>query len=53
MARKTKAPATPATTTEVRAWARENGLDVASKGRLPQSVKEAFSAKTGQPIAAA
>ncbi len=29
-------------TTAVRAWARENGFDVGSKGRIPFAVSEAF-----------
>lgn len=37
-----------ATGAEVREWAKANGLTVAERGRLPQSVKEAFTAATGR-----
>jgi hypothetical protein len=53
MARKsTKATvvAEPATIADVRAWARENGIEVASRGRIASTVREAFTTKTGRPI---
>lgn len=47
----TKPVAEPATIAEVRAWAAENGYTVAVRGRIAATVKEAFTAKTGRPIA--
>ncbi len=49
MARTTKAPA-PATLTEVRAWAKENGHEVADRGRISQKVRDAFTKKTKRSI---
>jgi hypothetical protein len=34
-------------TTAVRAWARENGYDVADRGRLPAEILDAYTAATG------
>ena len=36
------APAAAHTAKEVREWARDNGLDVPERGRIPASVREAF-----------
>lgn len=33
------------TAADVRAWAREKGLDIGSRGRIPASVREAFNAR--------
>lgn len=41
----TQEKATPA---EVRAWAKENGHEVAERGRLSVEVREAFTAATGR-----
>ena len=52
MARKTSTKTVePATIAEVRAWAVAEGLTVASRGRISAAVKDAFTAKTGRPIA--
>lgn len=33
------------TAADVRAWAREKGLDIGSRGKIPASVREAFNAR--------
>lgn len=38
---RTAAGATPA---EIRAWARENGMDVPERGRVSESIREAYAA---------
>jgi nucleoid-associated protein Lsr2 len=52
-AAKAKLNVEPATPREVREWAAENGFEVASRGRIKGEVVEAFTAKTGRPLAAA
>jgi Lsr2 len=37
-----------ATPAEVRQWAKDNGHEVAAKGRLSVEVREAFTAATGR-----
>jgi hypothetical protein len=41
----------PATTREVREWANNNGFEVGNRGRIKAEVLEAFTAKTGRPLA--
>ncbi|HEY0803832.1 MAG TPA: Lsr2 family protein, partial [Pseudonocardiaceae bacterium] len=36
-------------TQAIRDWARNNGWDVADRGRIPANVIEAFEAEAGQP----
>jgi hypothetical protein len=43
------APATPA---EVRAWAREHGFEVGTRGTLSASLKAAFTEATGREVVA-
>lgn len=50
-ARKKNTDLTPATVREVRTWATENGFEVAQRGKLKAAVIEAFTAKTGRPLA--
>lgn len=33
---------------DIRAWARENGIDIAERGRIPASVREAYEAQDGE-----
>ena len=35
---------TTSSSSEIRAWARDNGMDVPSRGRIPQAVVEAWNA---------
>jgi len=41
----------PATPREVRDWAAQNGFEVGARGRIRNEVVEAFTAKTGRPLA--
>lgn len=43
-------PKEPAKVSDVREWARENGIDVASRGRLKPEVIEAFTKKTKREV---
>lgn len=36
---------TTPTTAEIRAWARDNGFEVGTRGSLPKAVVEAFNAR--------
>lgn len=38
---------------QIRAWAAENGYELGSKGRIPATVRAAYGAATGQPVAEA
>ena len=47
-ARRGKAAAGGHSTTEIRDWARANGLEVKDRGRIPADVVAGFQAATGQ-----
>ena len=53
-AQRGKAAAGGQSTTEIRDWARANGLEVKDRGRIPADVVAGFQAATGQvaPVAA-
>nr|WP_212847169.1 histone-like nucleoid-structuring protein Lsr2 [Actinoplanes ianthinogenes] len=41
-------PTLTASTSEIRAWAKENGHQVGDRGRIAKDVKDAFAAATGR-----
>ncbi len=42
------APASAQNTTEIRNWARENGIDIKDRGRVPADVVAKYQAATGK-----
>lgn len=43
----------PATTREVRDWARDNGFEVGARGKIKAEVVEAYTKATGRPLVSA